>query len=131
MAAEILQTAERIANPRMEANSRIYLGIALTYMGKAAQGAEYIEAGLKLAEEIQDRQAQHLGLRNLVAPYDFMGESRKAEEAIIKAKEFSDIIGDRRGALILQFNLGSEYGNQGRYEEALKILRGLVPEFQR
>jgi tetratricopeptide (TPR) repeat protein len=85
-----------------------------------AENIGWLEASLRAARSLKDRQAEGDHLGNLGSAYYRLGDAKKAIEYYEQALAIAREIGDRRGEGVYMGNLGLAYADLGDFRKAIE-----------
>jgi len=90
-----------------------------TQLGEAKKAIEYLEKGLKIQEELNDKEGIARSLSNLAFEYDKQGDIPKSLEYNHRSLKIKEAIGDKDGIANSFNNMGIIYVMQDNYDKAL------------
>ncbi|MFN8489914.1 MAG: tetratricopeptide repeat protein [Caldilineaceae bacterium] len=103
---------------RMKSYGLKYLGIYGVYSGDYQQALTCFDDGLRLAQQIQDRELETMLVNNLGVVHGMMGAFSQAIHCYQQTLAISRSLGERNGAGLALINLGEIYHALGDWEEA-------------
>ena len=120
------QHAESCGDPAAQADALEAVHGALSMLGRDSDRA-YGEEALELYELVGDRVGQSRALNNLAVHSWIRGRGEESLKMFSRAEALADEAGDTGGAAATQYNVGDVLVRLGRSDEAVELLRELLP----
>jgi class 3 adenylate cyclase/tetratricopeptide (TPR) repeat protein len=120
------QHAEDCGDPAALADALEAVHGALSMLGRESDRA-YGEEALALYEQVGDRVGQSRALNNLAVHAWINGRGGESLEMFRRAEVLAQEAGDTGGAAATSYNVGDVLVRLGRSDEAVDLLRGLLP----
>lgn len=103
---------------RMQSYGLKYLGIYHVHTGDYAQATTVFQQGLRLAQQIEDRELETMLVNNLGVVYNMAGNFTQALHCFQQTLTISQHLGERNAAGLALINLAETYHVLGEWEEA-------------
>lgn len=115
--------ANRLDDPRMQADVGNALGIGYRSLGQLSAAAERFQASADMRGKLGDRRGQAASLRNLANVLSIQGEYAQANSTLTQAKTLIEPLGDPVAMADLANDVGMLAEEQGDYRNALASYR--------
>jgi DNA-binding SARP family transcriptional activator len=125
-----LAAAEKLADPALQAQSQVNLGVAFQMLGDPRRATEHFEAAQRFYIEAGDLTGQARALHLFAMVFEAQDSPEQAFACTLRALELSRQAGDRELEAISLNNLGCRYNNAGDQAAAIPLVEQSLALFE-
>ncbi|MBL4587555.1 MAG: tetratricopeptide repeat protein [Flavobacteriales bacterium] len=120
LAEELISFGQKKQYPKAKSEAYSIQGVSHAIQGNYPKALNYYMQGLKINEEIGNKEGSAIAIGNIGSIYLSQGNYPKALDYYQRSLKIKEKIGDRRATANAIGNIGSVYGNQENYIKALE-----------